>query len=180
MKIIASAIALLLAAAGAASAEPAAHRERTTSIDVDPLGLLRNHYSFGFAHAFGRHVGMRLEASHDTGSPLFFDDSTSEATATAAVFLDHVLHGPFVAFGLRGRSTGIVTYAFTSAYTAEIHVFREHAVDAVAQVGWQFTFASGLSLTAVATAAKSLESDLGGGDASPRAIETTVRAGYAW
>ena len=184
MKIIAGAIALVVAVpglAGVASAEPEpeSDNEPSTSVDTDPLHLVRGQYSLGITHALGHHIALRLEATHDTGSPTWPDDDADRFDVALPIYLDHVLHGPFVAFGLRARSTPQVLFSFSGDDWVP-YLGHERAIDATAAVGWQWTFASGLSLTGVATASRTVTNDTGYDQGDYPPVEVAARAGYAW
>jgi len=147
------------------------YKWKTTNIASNPLGWLIGIYGLSASYAINDHVAIRGDGN--LVRLLESDTHGWECGATAPIYLKRVYQGPFVEPGLlvRDFDTTDDTRAFIGAQV---------------NVGWHWTFDSGLNVAFAFGAARRLGSDrtvaTDGSSSSESPLEPTgyFRVGYAY
>lgn len=159
-----------------ATADPPTDSPRF-ELATDPVGLFMGNYVLAAAYALTDHVVARASYSH--GDPAM-QLTTFHATATAQVFLDRAFHGPFLETGYVWEDD-LVGYAALGGSQDAPDYASLHKEGPEMLVGYQWTYAMHLTLSAAAGVMRVLYPSAVGGQApQPTEYQWYLNAGYVF
>ncbi len=164
------------------------------AVATDPIGLFAGRYALSTTYAVSSHVALRADMQITDVSTTPSSSEHWRAAFGVPVFLDRALHGPYVEPGL-ALAERLVSYAAIGGlgslggttgteglggYGARLYTpipQYEQSIEPQVYVGWQWTFASGLTRAAAVGVAKHFATD--GTLASIAVPLSYLRVGFA-